>query len=366
MTTMTCPSREELSAFAVGDVDDEQFEFVSEHLTLCGDVSPVPEGDIAADESEIAVLFRRPAVLRKRPLAAVAASLIFVLIAAGVIVTIKRKGEPDTQVEAPAGSRVVVDEDGNVAIELPAEQAETEAATGETIPPVDQDLPAELRGTPSPDGITVVDDSMQWIPLAPLVQADRDTEDGTWTWDGETAEFGAAKPIARVSIPLLIDGSYELQTRVTIVQAKESTSIYLPVDEVGGKRDAVLQIRGDHGNTASTTATIRLEGMTPAPEPKRSASIDVGTDYLLNCTVAKSGNGVMIEVRLDEQVLYHWDGYASDIAEVETLRRGSVQLQTAYYTSSRFTGLRLRMLSGTASRFAPSLDLPDGRGLNFY
>lgn len=375
MTTMICPSREKLSPFALGEVD-EQFAFVSDHLTFCGEcdcaaesdlaalgaqfVSPVPDGEIAAGAPEIAVMLQRPTALRKRTLAVVEASLILVLIAAGVIITIKREGEPDTQVEAPAGSRVAVDEHGNVAIELPGE---TEGAVGEQIQPQDQALPAELRVIPAGDGITVVDDSMAWIPLAPLVDADRDTRDANWTWDGETATFGSERPIARVAIPLLIDGSYELQTRMTIVQAKESTSIYLPVDEIGGKRDAVLQIRGDSGNTASTTATIRLEGMNPAPEPKRRATIDVGTEYLLSCTVAKSGNGVMIEVRLDEEVLYHWDGYVSDIAEVEPLFPGTVQLQTAYYTSSRFTGLRLRMLSGTATPFT----FPPGRrGLNFY
>jgi serine/threonine protein kinase len=37
MTTITCPSREELKAFANGEVDDQQFSFVSEHLTDCDD-----------------------------------------------------------------------------------------------------------------------------------------------------------------------------------------------------------------------------------------------------------------------------------------------------------------------------------------
>ena len=79
----------------------------------------------------------------------------------------------------------------------------------------------------------------------------------------------------------------------------------------------------------------------------------------MTCTVVGSGNRVAIEIRRDDQVLFQWAGLVSQIAEGKTMRPGTVQLQTAYYTSSRFTDLRLRMLSGKATPLFPIVSVSD-------
>ena len=185
-----------------------------------------------------------------------------------------------------------------------------------------------------------------WIALAPLVQADRDLQDAGWKWDGHSAAFSAGKPRAVVSIPVRIAGSYELQTRVTITRAKEVTAICLPITST---RAVVLGMKGDRGNSESPTATIRLTGLKPGAQPRDNISMEIGTEYALSCKVLRAGNKVAIEICRDGRVLFQWAGDVAQVAERSLMRPGTVQLETAYYTTSRFTDLRLRMLSGEAA-----------------
>lgn len=186
-----------------------------------------------------------------------------------------------------------------------------------------------------------------WISLAPLVRADCDLKDAGWKWDGHSAAFSAGKPHAMVSIPVRIAGSYELQARLTITRAKEVTAIRLPITST---RAVVLGMKGDRGNSESPTATIRLTGLRPEAQPRDIASMDVGTEYALTCKVLAAGHKVAIEIRRDDRVLFQWAGDVAQVAEHSLMRPGTVQLETAYYTTSRFTDLRLRMLSGEAAR----------------
>lgn len=203
---------------------------------------------------------------------------------------------------------------------------------------------------PEPDGNVstagLTSDKDGWIALAPLVQTDRDLQDAGWKWDGQSATFSAGKPRALVSIPVQIAGSYELQTRVTITRAKEVTAIYLPITNT---RAVVLGMKGDHGNTESPTATIRLTGVKPEAEAQDSVSMKIGTEYALSCKVHTAGDKVAIEIRRDGRLLFQWSGNVAQVAKQRLMRPGTVQLETAYYTMSRFTELRLRMLSGKAA-----------------
>ncbi len=201
----------------------------------------------------------------------------------------------------------------------------------------------EFAGNVSTTGVTT--EEHEWIALAPLVELGRDSQDAEWTWDGRVATFSAGKPRAIVSIPLRIAGSYEFQTRVTITRAKEVTAICLPI---AGNRAVVLGVKGDRGNSESPTATIALTGLEPAAEPRAKVSMEVGIEYALTCKVLKSGNEVAIEIRRDGRVLFQWFGNATQVADWSLMRPDTVQLETAYYTTSRFTDLRLRVFSGSA------------------
>jgi hypothetical protein len=213
-------------------------------------------------------------------------------------------------------------------------------ATGGRMP-----IPKGKVATP---GLTP--DAEGWILLPPLVQRDRDTRDANWKWDGQTAAFSAQKPRAHVSFPATVTGSYELQARVTITKAKDSTAICLPI--VGG-RAIVLDMKGDRGAAESPTATIRLGGVRPGPQPQANASMNVGTEYTFLCRVAVSQGGVGVEVFRDDQILFRWVGPLSQVAERRMIRPGAVELETAYYSSSKFRDLRLRVLTGQATALFP-------------
>jgi hypothetical protein len=211
----------------------------------------------------------------------------------------------------------------------------------------DPNAPVQLpqpKGKVSTTGLT--SDKDGWIALAPRVQADRDLQNAGWKWDGKSATFSAGKPRALVSIPVRIAGSYELQTRVTITRAKEVTALYLPISR---SRAVILGMRGDRGNSESPTATIRLTGLKAEVQPQDNASMNIGTEYALSCKVVVAGNQVGIEIRRDGRVLFRWAGSVDQVAEPSLMRPGTVQLETAYYTTSRFTDLRLKMLSGKAA-----------------
>jgi hypothetical protein len=199
-----------------------------------------------------------------------------------------------------------------------------------------------------PDNVStagLTSDKEGWIALAPLVRAEHDLQDAGWEWDGRSAVFSAGKPRALVSIPVRVVGSYELQSRVTITRAKEVTAIYLPI---AGTRAVVLGMKGDRGNSESPTATLRLIGLTPEAEPPGDVSMKIGNEYALSCKVLVDGNKVALEVRRDGRVLFQWDGDVTQVAEQSVMRPETVQLETAYYSTSQFTDLRLRMLSGKA------------------
>ena len=178
-----------------------------------------------------------------------------------------------------------------------------------------------------------------WIALAPLVKLDRDTRNASWKVTGDLAEFSAGKERAYISVPLEIDGSYELQTRVTIVRAKETTAIRLPV---GKDKAMILDMRGDRGNSESPTATIRLQGLKSPPEPESDVAMKIGTEYAFCCRVVVSGDEVNLEIRRDDKVLFLWSGDVSQITGTHIMQPGTLELETAYYTISQFRDLRLR------------------------
>jgi hypothetical protein len=117
-------------------------------------------------------------------------------------------------------------------------------------------------------------------------------------------------------------------------------------------------MKGDRGNSASPTATIRLKGVRPEPEPQANASMSIGTEYAFSCRVAVSQTGVGVEILRDDQILFQWVGPVSQVAERRMIRPATVELGTAYYTSSKFRDLRLRMLAGQATALGSEYVFP--------
>jgi hypothetical protein len=182
----------------------------------------------------------------------------------------------------------------------------------------------------------------QWNNLLELVDPVRDTIDARWEVVDGVAYFEAQKPRAYVTVPLIVEGSYELYVGVTITRAKETTRLVLPV----GNKAIIFDMRGGRGNTESPTATITLSGLDPAPDAKTSRFVNIGQEYNFVFKVLISGQEVTIDVTKDGMQLYSWAGRLPDVFGRHFSTPGTVGLETAYYTTSQFSSLKLWILSG--------------------
>jgi hypothetical protein len=81
--------------------------------------------------------------------------------------------------------------------------------------------------------------------------------------------------------------------------------------------------------------------------------MNVGTEYAFLCRVGVSQARVGVEVLRDGEVLFRWLGHVAQVAQAGPTRAETVELRTAYYSSSRFKDLRLRMLAGQAAALFP-------------
>lgn len=185
-----------------------------------------------------------------------------------------------------------------------------------------------------------------WVELAPLVDSAKDTNDARWDVAGDVATFSAQRNLASVSVPLAVHGSYELAVNVTMVRTKATTAIHLPI---GDQKCLDLEFRGDKRFAESPTATIRLQGISPEPQPAGDSSMKTGVEYAFVCKVTRTGPAVAVDVQRDGQPLFHWAGNVASIPDRPVFRPGTICLETAYYSESKLRGLRLKLLDGAAA-----------------
>jgi serine/threonine protein kinase/Leucine-rich repeat (LRR) protein len=220
---------------------------------------------------------------------------------------------------------------------LPASNAKLPSAKSSPVPSAGQ--PDALTGTPASnaDG---------WIALAPLIDKTRDTQDANWQLKGDVASFSAGKPRAYVWAPVPVSGSYEVQARITITRAKETTALVMPI---AAEQFVVLDLKGDKGNSESETATARLNGITPAPAAAGQAALNIGKEYFFQARIVVSGPNAEVIIRRDSELLFQWAGPLTQISSRKGTRPGNIGLETAYYTSSTIKDWQFRTLPATAA-----------------
>jgi PKD repeat protein len=177
-----------------------------------------------------------------------------------------------------------------------------------------------------------------WVDLIGLVDPVRDTTNAAWNVNANGVQFGAGKPRACATVPLQTNGNYDLEYHITITQSKETVRLYLPV----GDRHAILDIKGDLGNTGSPTATIKLLSVSPSPAARVSRKVLIGTNYAFICKVRIVGADAVVEIFNGGTLMFSWVGQLTDIAATSTISAQHVGLETAYYTYAQIYLLRLR------------------------
>ncbi len=180
-----------------------------------------------------------------------------------------------------------------------------------------------------------------WIDLASSVDAERDATDAGWVHAGDSYVFSAQRPRAYVSIPYALTGSYEFETHMTIERSKETVQFLLPVEA----HYIQFDIQGDNGNSESATATMKLAGLTPEQLVWDADKINIGREYEYAFDISIDGSVCEIEICVDDETLYEWNGALSDIKpnlQPKYATPSWIELETAYYTIARFSDIKVR------------------------
>ncbi len=188
----------------------------------------------------------------------------------------------------------------------------------------------------------VTPDADGWITLAPLVKVGRDTQDATWKVTDDSVDFRAGKGRAYVSIPLGIEGSYEIETKITVTNSKDTLTILMPVD---ADKALKVELQPDGGNAGGKTATQRLTGVQTPPEPMADPKIKVGTEYAFRLKLSVEADKIAASVSRDGFEVFRWSGKADQITGTHFMRPKTIGLETGYYTAAQFTGLKLKTAS---------------------
>jgi hypothetical protein len=196
-----------------------------------------------------------------------------------------------------------------------------------------------------------------WIDLLPMVDLKRDVVEGKWeaTKSGLAVE-GAGQPFARVEMPVVPSGSYELEMKFVRV-AGGGIVVILPV----GSRSAELVMGWGGVNGTSGLGLINGKGQHQNETTVRPANFESGQPYTVNIRVIADEAKAEITVELDGNPYIKWAGPKQAISSgpIWALRHSNYIGLGVGQTQAVFQSVRLRMLSGKA---LPKVSVPAGKG----
>ena len=184
-----------------------------------------------------------------------------------------------------------------------------------------------------------------WVDLVALVDPGRDAVAGSWRLEDDALVLNGCDG-ARLAIPCEIEGDYLLRVDFTRTSGGSEVAFILPV---GSHATALLLSKG--GNECSGLYWARDAARMVAPAPLAN-----GTPHVLEVAVRAARNPATIEVRLDGQPYFTWQGPASSatvwdpfgLPNPKCLGLGSWNAMEVVFKS-----VKVRMLSGTARVLRP-------------
>jgi len=203
----------------------------------------------------------------------------------------------------------------------------------------------KLGGAPQP-----VDARGKWIDLLRLIDPLRDTVAGTWQRQDTTLSVSPTD-WARVTLPVMPEGSYQLQMEFLRVTGGEEFNEVFVILPVGSSRVACL-LSASHGQVSGLGM---IDGKWPSfrrdQATVRPGALTDGRLYALHIEVLVRDGLGRISVLLDGQPYLKWEGPQSALSIADSMgvpNRKALGLgcRTSRFT---FTSLRLRMLSGKAN-----------------
>ena len=191
----------------------------------------------------------------------------------------------------------------------------------------------------------------RWVDLLKLVDPAKHRVQGRWSRQGggiriERTLALRIDPAARLMVPCVADGSYELQFTLARASGSGSTGVILPL----GSTSVRLALGGWNGNTSGLEL---LDGKHPGEDnATRTNSIDLsdGRDVAVTVRVHLGAKDVEIVVSTDGKERIRWKGATSRLSSASRWKIPDARAfgLTATDSTVDFRTMRLRIIAGQA------------------
>jgi len=186
--------------------------------------------------------------------------------------------------------------------------------------------------------------SGNWVDLLKWINTERDRVEGDWKRDADTIT-GWSKHAARILLPVVVEGSYDLKVDFTRTAGDDHVAITFPVQ----MRRCCLLFSAWHGEVSGLDG-IDGRNARDYPANKRPGTLVSGQRYSVVVSVRPEGDSGRIEVALDGQPYIQWAGRLDSLrfrenvfSELRQPRFGCYDAQVVLHAAE------LRLISGRAS-----------------
>jgi hypothetical protein len=194
----------------------------------------------------------------------------------------------------------------------------------------------------------------QWIDVLKYVDTSKDPTTGSLpaNWQRQGAPVVCTTPgynSSRIAVPVMPQGSYELQVKFALARSHGEVGIFLPAGagsvmlQIDSSGPSGLQYVNDQSVYANATGT--------------STTLAVNRIYTVDVRVTLTGDEAEILAALDSKPLVRWSGPQTALSPYYPMDRRCLGL-CAYYTTATFGSVRLKMLSGEARLYKPEPPKP--------
>ncbi len=145
-----------------------------------------------------------------------------------------------------------------------------------------------------------------WIDLLELVNIERDRVSGTWTKEGNSLAVANG---GKLMLPVLVEGSYQLEVEFTRVRGDSDVNIILPV----GSRQCMMMFSGWSG-TASGLEMIDGSRASSNPTTVKPGTMTNGRRYRVWMPIVVGGEAAGLEVLVDGRSYTRWAGKQASLS----------------------------------------------------
>ena len=153
----------------------------------------------------------------------------------------------------------------------------------------------------------------EWLDVLPLIDLEKyPPRRGSWSRDGSGLQYAAqANTTGLLALPLTVSGSHRWRMEISCWGAGLGQLFIFPVDS------SWVRLMLDGGrNQAHAAGLERVKGLFSTDEGNPTATtfrLESGKRYVLDLTVQISGQTSEVELQIDGQPLFKWNGPTKDL-----------------------------------------------------